>query len=188
MRFSGVRAFIRDTRGNVAMLFSLMLVPIVVMGGGAVDFNQAMNARARLAESLDAAALAVGSSPRLLPQDAVSLAQAIVAANYPAYEIGNLGPVNVEIDDTNNIVILSGTSRVQTAFLGLIGIDHLTVNWETEVRRARTALELVMVLDNTGSMSGSKISALREAALMLTDILHDNADIKGELAAGDFFT
>ncbi|PIW32023.1 MAG: pilus assembly protein TadG [Rhodobacterales bacterium CG15_BIG_FIL_POST_REV_8_21_14_020_59_13] len=176
MRFSGVRAFIRDTRGNVAMLFSLMLVPIVVMGGGAVDFNQAMNARARLAESLDAAALAVGSSPRLLPQDAVSLAQAIVAANYPAYEIGNLGPVNVEIDDTNNIVILSGTSRVQTAFLGLIGIDHLTVNWETEVRRARTALELVMVLDNTGSMSGSKISALREAALMLTDILHDNAD------------
>lgn len=184
MRFSGLRTFVRDTRGNVAMVFSLMLVPVVVMGGGAVDFNQAMNARARLAESLDAAALAVGSSPNLLPQDAVSLAQAIVAANYPAYEIGDLGPVNVQIDDTNNIVILSGTSRVQTAFLGLIGIEHLTVDWETEVRRARTALELVMVLDNTGSMSGSKISALRDAALLLTDILHDNADDPDMLEIG----
>jgi Flp pilus assembly protein TadG len=176
MRRSWLNSFGKDTHGNVAMIFSLMLVPVVVMGGGAVDFNQAMNARARLAESLDAAALAVGASPNLMAQDAIDLAQSIVFANYPDYEFGDLGPINVLVDDTNNIVIVSGTSRVQTAFLGLIGIEHLTVNWETEVRRARTALELVMVLDNTGSMSGSKISALRDAALLLTEILHDNAD------------
>ncbi|WP_394693693.1 pilus assembly protein TadG-related protein [Hyphobacterium sp.] len=184
MRRTWLRSFAQDNHGNVAMLFSLMLVPIVVMGGGAVDFNMAINARARLAESLDAAALAVGSSPNLLAEDAIALAQAMVAANYPEYEFGDLGPISVNIDETSNIVTVTGTSQVQTAFLGLVGIEHLTVEWETEVRRARTALELVMVLDNTGSMSGSKISALRDAAHMLTDILHDNADDPDMLEIG----
>ena len=178
------RNFFRDAGGNVAMLFSLMLVPIVVMGGGAVDFNMAMNARGRLAESLDAAALAIGASPNLSQEGIAGLATSIVNANYPTREFGDLGPIMVSIDDTNNIVTVAGTSVVQTAFLGLIGIDHLTVYWESEVRRARTSLEVVMVLDNTGSMSGSKISALRDAAHLLTEILHDNADDPDQLEIG----
>ncbi|WP_421788994.1 TadE/TadG family type IV pilus assembly protein [Hyphobacterium sp.] len=178
------KSFLADQRANVAMIFALMLVPVTVMGGGAVDFNQAMNARARLAEALDAAALAVGASPNLPTEDAISLAQSVVAANYPDYEVGDLGTINVSVDDTNNVVIVSGTSRVETAFLGLIGIEHLTVDWESEVQRARTALELVMVLDNTGSMSGSKIAALRDAAALLTEILHDNADDPDMLEIG----
>jgi Flp pilus assembly protein TadG len=157
------------------MLFALALVPIIVMGGGAVDFNMAVNARGRLAEALDAAALAVGASPNLATEDAQALALAVISANYPEREFGDLGGVNISIDDFNNVVTVTGTSTVQTAFLGLIGIHYLTVGWESEVQRARTALELVMVLDNTGSMSGSKISALRDAAHLLTDILHDNA-------------
>jgi Flp pilus assembly protein TadG len=167
--------FADSKRGNVAMLFALALVPIVVMGGGAVDFNMAINARARLAEALDSAALAVGATPSLTTEDAQALAQAVILANYPNREFGELGNIDIDIDTLNDMVTVTGTSTVQTAFLGLIGIDHLTVGWESEVRRARTALELVMVLDNTGSMSGSKISALRDAAHLLTEILHDNA-------------
>lgn len=170
-----IQSFSRDSGGNVAMLFALALVPVVVMGGGALDFNMAMNARGRLAEALDAAALAVGSAPNLPLEDAHALAQAIITANYPQREFGDLGVIDIDIDDLNDIVTVAGTSTVQTAFLGLVGIDHLTVEWESEVRRARTALELVMVLDNTGSMSGSKIAALRDAAHLLTEILHDNA-------------
>ena len=170
-----IQSFSRDSGGNVAMLFALALVPVVVMGGGALDFNMAMNARGRLAEALDAAALAVGSAPNLPLEDAHALAQAIITANYPQREFGDLGNIDVDIDELNDIVTVTGTSTVQTAFLGLVGIDHLTVSWESEVQRARTALELVMVLDNTGSMSGSKIAALRDAAHLLTEILHDNA-------------
>ncbi|WP_420430823.1 pilus assembly protein TadG-related protein [Hyphobacterium sp.] len=179
-----IRSFSSDTGGNVAMLFSLMLLPIVVMGGGAVDLNMAINARGRLAEALDAAALAVGAAPNLPPEDAEALAQAIIAANYPQREFGDLGTIDIDIDDLNDIITVAGTSSVQTAFLGLIGIDYLTVGWESEVQRARTALELVMVLDNTGSMSGSKIAALRDAALLLTEILHENAAEPGLLEIG----
>lgn len=178
------RNFRENRRGNVAMLFALLLVPIVVMGGGAVDFNMAINARARLAEALDAAALAVGASPNLSTEDSIALARSVVLANYPVREFGDLGNIAVNVDDTNNIVTVSGETVVETAFLGLVGIGHLAVDWESEVRRARTSLELVMVLDNTGSMSGSKISALRDAAHLLTEILHDNADDPDRLEIG----
>ena len=42
------------------MIFSLLLVSLAVLAGGAVDLNQAMNARTRLSQALDAAALAIG--------------------------------------------------------------------------------------------------------------------------------
>ena len=38
-------AFARASRGNVAMIFALVLVPLTVLSGGAVDLNQALNAR-----------------------------------------------------------------------------------------------------------------------------------------------
>ncbi|MAZ91339.1 MAG: pilus assembly protein TadG, partial [Maricaulis sp.] len=40
--------FARATRGNVAMIFALVLTPLTVLSGGAVDLNQALNARTRL--------------------------------------------------------------------------------------------------------------------------------------------
>ena len=47
--FDKIRTFLSDVRGNVATIFSIALAPLTLMAGGAVDFNQAMGARARLA-------------------------------------------------------------------------------------------------------------------------------------------
>ena len=41
-----------NRRGNVAMIFSLSLLPVTLLSGGAVDLSQAMNARSRLSLSL----------------------------------------------------------------------------------------------------------------------------------------
>ena len=171
-----LRRLFADRRGHAAMLFSLLLFPIAGLSGAAVDFHQAMSARSRLADALDAAALAVGASPSISDQDADTLARDFLNANFPDGTIGSLGNVTVALNHVTDRVTVTGESQVSTAFLGLIGIDTLTVHWETEVARARQTLELAMVLDNTGSMSGSKISALRDAAALLTEILFDNAD------------
>ncbi|WP_297732406.1 pilus assembly protein TadG-related protein [uncultured Maricaulis sp.] len=165
-----------DQRGNVAMLFSLLLVPICVLAGGAVDVNQALNARTRLSSALDAAALAVGVRISISEADAAGLAEDFINANYPADELGAIQNVTVNLDETNDRVTVRAESRVETIILGLVGIEHITVHWESEVQRARSSLELVMVLDNTGSMGGSKIASLRDAGLLLTDILFDGAD------------
>ncbi len=169
-------AFGRARNGNVAMIFALLLVPVTVLSGGAVDLNQAMNARTRLSRALDAAALAVGVHTSIGQEDAEEMALDFVMANYPRREIGTIQNLTVDLDDVNDRVTVRAEARIETRFLGLIGIDNLTVHWESEVQRARRGLELAMVLDNTGSMSGSKISSLRSAGLLLTDILFEGAD------------
>ncbi|BDX00835.1 hypothetical protein MACH15_25870 [Maricaulis maris] len=171
-----LRAFPRHRRGNVAMLFSLLLVPITVLSGGAVDINQALNARTRLSSALDGAALAVGVQTSIGDERATDLARDFITANYPDREIGAIQDLAVEIDPASDRVTVRAASRVETIILGLIGIDYITVHWESEVQRARSSLELVMVLDNTGSMGGSKIASLRSAGLLLTDILFEGAD------------
>ncbi|WP_417486318.1 pilus assembly protein TadG-related protein [Maricaulis sp.] len=174
--FDRLADFQRSRDGNIALLFSLMLVPITVLSGGAVDINQALNARARLSGALDAAALAVGVQTSVSETEAASLASEFIAANYPDRELGVVGNIEVQLDPDQDRVTVRAESRVQTIVLGLIGIEYLTVHWESEVQRARSSLELVMVLDNTGSMGGSKISSLRSAGLLLTDILFDSSD------------
>ncbi|MBI1234288.1 MAG: VWA domain-containing protein [Alphaproteobacteria bacterium] len=182
--FDKTRAFLSDVRGNVATIFSIALAPLTLMAGGAVDFNQAMGARARLAEALDAAALAVGSQPGLDEDRAEAMVMDYITANYPDRDPGSVQNVQVSIDDRNGIVRVSGESEVQTTLLGLMGMDSITVDWMSEVMRARMNLELVMVLDNTGSMSGSKIRALRDAAEVLTETLFDGAADRDALAIG----
>lgn len=182
--FVKLAGFLAATGGNVATVFSLALVPISVMGGGAIDFAQAMNARGRLAEALDAAALAVGSQPNIELGEAEAMALDYIEANYPAREIGQVHSISISIDDDEGIVTLSGQSRVDTTLLGIMGMDYINVDWTSEVRRAQQNLELVMVLDNTGSMSGSKIRSLRDAAHLLTDILYSGADEPEDVRVG----
>ncbi|WP_339748025.1 pilus assembly protein TadG-related protein [uncultured Maricaulis sp.] len=180
---SYLRSWAADRRGNVALMFSILLMPLMVLTGGSVDLNQALNARTRLAQALDAAALAVGVQTSLSEADAAAFALGFVRANYPSTEIGEIGGLTVALDTVNDIVTVSAEARVTTHILSLIGIDSITVHWESEVQRTRRRLELAMVLDNTGSMGGSKISSLRDAARLLTDILFESSD-PGRLKIG----
>jgi len=173
--------FLKDSRGNVATIFALTLLPVTVLSGGAIDFNQAMNARTRLAQSLDAAALAVGVNTSISNTDALTIANDFMAANYPGRELGTVMNVSVLLDDATDTVTVRGEAKVQTTILGLIGMDDITVHWESQVTRSRQNLELVMVLDNTGSMSGSKIRNLRNAAHLLTDTLFSSASDPSKL-------
>ena len=176
--------FCRETRGNVATIFALSLVPVTLLSGGVVDLSQSMNARSRLAQALDAAALAVGVNTTLTNAQATQIANDFIAANYPGRELGVVQNVNVRIDDETDTVTVTGEARVQTTVLGMAGIDYITVHWESEVQRARQRLELVMVLDNTGSMWGSKIRDLRDSAELLTEILFEAADEPSDVKIG----
>lgn len=182
--FGFLKRFLADKRGNVAMIFALSLLPVTVMSGGAVDLSQAMNARTRLSQALDAAALAVGTNPTIGDEQALSIANDFIRANYPGRELGTVQNVSVTIDDATDTVTVKGEAKIETIILGLIGMDYITVDWQSEVQRARSRLELVMVLDNTGSMGGSKIRDLRDAAELLVDIVYESVEEVGDVKVG----
>jgi Flp pilus assembly protein TadG len=160
----------KDESGNVAMLFGLAAIPFFAVGGMAVDFSRALDVQTKLGAALDATALALGAEPGLSQKQAEAKAKAYFKANYPDSALGS--PSDLSISFTAATVSISATATVDTLVIGILpGWEELTVSSEVEVQRNSTNLEVSLVLDVTGSMGGSKIVDLRDAATKLVDIL-----------------
>src|SRR5579864_6496717 len=74
--------FARCSRANAAVIFAIALVPVIVAAGMGLDYGRALVVRTRLAEALDAAALAVGGTKNLSQTQMQSLAESYFNANY----------------------------------------------------------------------------------------------------------
>jgi Flp pilus assembly protein TadG len=160
--------------GNIAMIYALALLPMLAAIGSAVDLTRAMVVKMRLGEALDAAGLSVAGTVGLSEAQMTERARHFFYANYPDDELGTVIALTVT-PSGNNLVTVAGTSRVETAFMGLFGVFHLDVSVNAEVTRESKGLEIALVLDNTGSMaSNGKIAALKTATNELIGILFGN--------------
>jgi Flp pilus assembly protein TadG len=54
-----LRDFTISTRGNVAMMFGIALVPLLVAAGVGLDYARSALVRSQMSDALDAASLAV---------------------------------------------------------------------------------------------------------------------------------
>lgn len=167
--------FAQDQRGNLALIFALSLLPLTAAAGAAVDLNRAFIVQQRLERALDAAGLAVGASPAATPEQMRAVAQSFFDANYNDKEVGVPGKLLLTPGDSS--VTLAATAELPTTIMSVVGFDKLTVGSEITVVRESKALEIAMVLDNTGSMAwNGKIGALRTAAEDLVSILFGDQD------------
>ena len=81
-----LRVFPKATRGNIAMIFGLALIPICLAVGVGLDMSRAMITRARMGTALDAAGLAVGSQPSMTQDQMQKQAREYFKQNYTADE------------------------------------------------------------------------------------------------------
>ncbi|MBX3494080.1 MAG: VWA domain-containing protein, partial [Parvibaculum sp.] len=165
--FAAPRRFLRrwtaDRSGNFATIFAIALIPIAAAAGAAVDVSRAYIVETRLAAALDAAALAVGTASGLSSAEIQTLAQAYFDANYPASKLGVPGTITVS--DTQTTVDLSVKADLPTTIMGIVGIKSLKIGATSQVMRHGKKLEVVLVLDNTGSMNtGGRMTVLKAAA------------------------
>lgn len=164
--------FKRNDRGAVAVVIALALIPLMVAAGMAIDLSRAYLVKARLSNALDAAGLAVGSM-RTNTADKVFLKAKFlefVALNYAADDLG--ATHDLTFDDQGGIITVTGKASLDTVFMRIVGIDTMTVGADAEIVVETNGLELVMVLDNTGSMkSNGKLGDMKTSALELIDIL-----------------
>lgn len=168
--FNIVFHYVRSVSGAIAILFALMAPVVVGAAGMALDFSQAYLVQQRLAQALDAAALAGAASST----DATVIEQKIkqfFEINYPPEKIGATIEPHVVIDGDE--VYVSGNAYYNTWFLRVIGIDEIDLVAETVVQREVQGIEVVLVMDNTGSMStNNNIQSLRTAARNFVYILY----------------
>lgn len=178
-----LKRFLKSRGGNVAMIYGLALMPTMAAVGSAVDLTRAMVVKMRLGEALDAAGLAVGGTIGLTNAEMTAKAQQFFYANYPDDELGTVTSLTVSSSGyNNNLVTVAGTARIDTAFMGIFGINYLDVGVNVQVTRESKGLEIALALDNTGSMaSNGKIQALRTATLELINILFGDQNTPARL-------
>ena len=181
-----MRAFARNKRGNVAMMFGLCLVPLTIAAGVGVDFFRASMVRNAMSEALDAAALAVGSTSGLTSANASTLAQQYFNANYKgATSEGTPTCCTVTYNSTGSVTV-SATDQMPASLLKIAGYTQLPVTASSTVVWGQSKLWVALVLDNSGSMSqgdssGSKMTALQNASNQLLTILQNASTNAGDV-------
>jgi hypothetical protein len=169
-------------------LLALSMVTMAGMTGIAIDTARMQLVQSKLQFSLDAAGLAAGSTVSTASLN--SEVTKYLNTNFNGYLGSTLTGTNATVDSTNTIISLSATATLPSTFMNVIGIKTLTVNATSQISRAVTGLELVLVLDNTGSMTNSagggvsKIQALQSAATTLVNSLFAAGNGNGKLWVG----
>ncbi len=146
-------AYLCATQGAVIIIFAMTLPVVVMSTGVTVDLAQAYLTRERLNRALDAAALAAAKNPSDDQSVIEQEVQNFLIANYPDGDIGDISNFNVVIDDQLDTLTVTGYASVDTAFMGVIGIYEVDVSATTTVQREVQGIEVVLVLDVTGSMA-----------------------------------
>jgi len=171
-----IRRFLRDRSGATALMMMLLAVPMVAIVGLATDAARGYMLKARLVQAVDAAALAGGATfDASLQSDDI---QRFFTANFPdGYMNASMAALQITPQQNGEAIEVVASATIQTTFMQVLQIDTLTVNARTVVQRAVRGMELVLVLDTTGSMnSGGKLQAMKDAANDLLDIMYGESD------------
>jgi len=176
--------FADDDGGNVAILFAVFLVVLLLSIGAAIDIGRWLHAKDQTAAAIDAALLAGGRALQIDGDDedgAVAAAQQFYAQNVTSRLPVVDDTVTFKVGDGGTSMTASGEAYIQTPFLRLASIEKLPLinKAESEFSKAELAvggnggenLEISMMLDVTGSMAGQKLLDLKEAAKDLIDIV-----------------
>lgn len=167
--------FRQDERGSLAIVFALMFTMVVVIVGGAVDFARWTNARSATVQALDAAVIAGGRELLIGKTEAQALATAQKFYDENKAKFLDVDSVSFSVGTSGNEVIGVTDSNVKTTLLGIAGIMKLDVKETSSAKiqvgaNAGQDVEIALMLDTTGSMAGSKMVALKQAAIDLMNI------------------
>jgi Flp pilus assembly protein TadG len=164
-----------EDKGIIAVLFAILILPLLTVMAIAVDLSQFLVMKQQLRSAVDAAALDIGQQPTLSNAAATSEVQAFITANYPALSvIGTLTSVTVSRTATSTVI--TANASMNTNFLRIIGYSTLGVTVSSQSSVNQSKLEVVLVLDNTGSMAQmyggmTGIAGLQAAATTLVNAL-----------------
>lgn len=166
-----VKKYLRSKTATMAVAFALLAPIIVGAVGMSLDLAQSYLVRERLANALDAAALA-GSAASADEDEVRARIIEFFETNYPPERLGVTFTPEVHFEGGDQIVV-TGRANYNTNFMRILGIEILEIQAETVVERVfGYDLELSLVVDISGSMNNdSKIDDLKEAAKSLIDIV-----------------
>jgi Flp pilus assembly protein TadG len=160
---------LRAEDGNIAVFTVLLFTLMVMVGGLAVDLMRVEHTRTTLQNTLDnctlaAAALRQNLDPELVCRDYVA------KAGLSSY----LQDVQVTQSDEGRAIRVSALGLQDNVFAPLVGYEAFPVGAVSSANQTITDVEVVLVLDVSGSMTGAKLASLKTAATDFVDTVTEN--------------
>ncbi len=178
------RNFAKANSGVVAVIVALTMVPLLLAIGASIDIGRGYLVKQRLLQATDAAGLAIaaGIDDDSTNAELTAILDSFLAANFPNDSDGTISSSSYSY--VGSTVTVTAAVSVNTAFMKIANINTLNVSASSVVERQEDNLEVVLVLDNSGSMSGSKLTALKEASDSLIDILFGSSATSTQVKIG----
>lgn len=179
----GLRGLAKAESGMTLPMLAMTFMTVSGFIGTSVDIARLQLVQSRLSFALDAAGLAAGSS--LNTTDLGTEVAKYLSINYPTGYMNSTTPQIATSASTDNMVIdLVATTEVPTTFMNIFGIPTMSASATSQITRTASGLELVMALDTTGSMAGTKLASLKTAATSLVNILYGSKTTVDDLWIG----
>ena len=195
---SRLRSFQKDERGAIIVLTLFLFLAMVLVTGVAIDIVRTEHARTKLQGTLDRAVLAAADLENELdPKDVVL--DYFAKAGLSSYINADALAADDDLDNADGIRRITYrnvegyvSANVPTMFLNRVGINSLPAPASAGATEGATPVEIVLVLDVSGSMrwrlsddnfpgagEESRLEALQEAAKDFVDLIYarpENAD------------
>nr|WP_281277552.1 pilus assembly protein TadG-related protein [Hankyongella ginsenosidimutans] len=165
----GFRAILRDRAGSTLPLFAASIIPVMGAIGLSVDAGRAYMVQQRVKSALDLALLASATSAATQSERDATL-ERYFEANFPENYLGakidgftTVDQRQADAQGTTVDVTATVNITIPTTFMSIFGESYkqLTLNAESRVATAergdKQALEIMMAIDNTGSMATADV-------------------------------
>lgn len=189
-RMTALRHLWQSEQGSAMPFVALGILMLMGATGTAIDMGRVQIVQTRMQNALDATGLAVGSIVNTTA-DLNAETTKYFYANFPANYLGTtITTLSATPNADNSIITMAVAGTVDTTFMRLFGINYVDVGAQAEITRASQGMELVLVIDTTGSMNStagggiSKIAAARNAATDLVNTLYGSASTLDNLWIG----
>ncbi len=179
-----VARFVASRSANIAPIFAIACIPLIIAMGTAVDYTRAAQTSSAMQDALDAATLALSRRsdlPDMTGEQILQVATSYFDANFHNSEVQDL-TLQATYTTTGPSVSMTASAKLPTDFMGIIGPKDVPLGCSSSTIWGEARLRVALALDNTGSMgSANKMTALKTATHNLLTQLKKAAAVEGDV-------
>ena len=184
-----IRRFKDETQGNIAIIFALMTIPLFLLMGFAIDLQQVNTAKNRVQFILDSAVIA-GAREMQEGKNDTEIKTYIENYFKSAMKAQGKGtdcaePVASIASESQDLSVKVRCAQ-PTSIMQMTGTKELNFSVTSASTYGIGKVDIAFVFDISGSMGGSKMSALKSAADTAINVLvpADDDGTTGEVRIG----
>ncbi|MCF6276112.1 MAG: pilus assembly protein, partial [Robiginitomaculum sp.] len=160
-KFDIITSYKKDSGGNMAITFAVAMLMVLVAVGAAVDFTMAQSSRVKMQNTADTAVLAAAKSGETAQTALLRVAQDVVDANN---QTGQSLTTTLNLTRAGRVRV-NVASQYDTYLMGMFGRPTVDLAVVSEAPLGSSEpVNIALVWDTTGSMSGTTLTALKAAA------------------------